>query len=47
MHEALDKRLQQSVGRDWTLGNVADREAVKVAVSTSLGKGMDDSDEHM
>lgn len=47
MHEALYRRLQRSIGGGWTLGTVAGREAVKVAVSTSVGKGMDDSDEHM
>lgn len=43
----LYMRSQQSIGGGWTLGTVTGREAVEVAVSTSVGKGMDDSDEHM
>lgn len=38
--EVLHKRLWQDVYRDWTLRTIAGREVLKVAVSTSVGKGI-------
>lgn len=38
--EVLHKRPWQSVYRDWALRTIAGREALKVAMSKSVGKGV-------